>query len=162
MRRIFAFLLLTMSLLSAPLAVRVPNASSAGQPEDFSPAAPIPPVKLPYQVGIASWYGSFFQGKETTSGHPFNMWAMTAAHRTLPLGTRVRVTNLANNLAVILRINDRGPVPDSRIIDLSYGAARALHFSGQGLAPVRIDILARKGPLGVTASPNATQLASLP
>lgn len=164
MRRIFAFLLLTMSLLSAPLAVRTPNASSAAQPEDFSPAAPVPasPAKLPYQVGIASWYGSFFQGKETTSGHPFDMWAMTAAHRTLPLGTRVRVTNLANNLAVILRINDRGPVPDSRIIDLSYGAARALHFSGQGLTPVRIDVLPRKGPLGVTASPNAPQLASLP
>ncbi|MGH9467759.1 MAG: septal ring lytic transglycosylase RlpA family protein [Terriglobales bacterium] len=100
---------------------------------------------MPYQVGIASWYGQYFQGKTTTSGHPFNMWAMTAAHRTLPLGTRVRVTNLENHLAVVLKINDRGPVPASRIIDLSYGAARALHFTGQGLTPVSIDILPPKG-----------------
>ncbi|MGH9487236.1 MAG: septal ring lytic transglycosylase RlpA family protein [Terriglobales bacterium] len=103
---------------------------------------------------MASWYGQFFQGKTTTSGVPFNMWAMTAAHRTLPLGTRVRVTNLENHLAVILRINDRGPVPESRIIDLSYGAARVLDFTGQGLTPVRIDILPPHGRLGVTAAPN--------
>ncbi|MGH9417533.1 MAG: septal ring lytic transglycosylase RlpA family protein [Terriglobales bacterium] len=97
--------------------------------------------RLPYQVGIASWYGPYFQGKETTSGEPFDMYAMTAAHRELPLGTRVRVTNLENDRSVILRINDRGPVPMSRIIDVSYGAAQALHFIGEGLVSVRLDVL---------------------
>lgn len=147
MRRLLALVLLSISLLSAPFAVHPPAVEAAATP------APAQPAKPPYQVGIASWYGQFFQGKETTSGYPFNMYAMTAAHRTLPLGTRVRVTNLVNHLAVNLRINDRGPVPDTRIIDLSYAAARALHFTGEGLTPVRIDILAPKGPLGVTAAP---------
>ncbi|HEY7838622.1 MAG TPA: septal ring lytic transglycosylase RlpA family protein [Terriglobales bacterium] len=95
----------------------------------------------PYQVGMASWYGAWFQGKETTSGEPFNMDALTAAHRQLPLGTRVRVTNLLNQRSVVLRINDRGPVPTSRCLDVSLAAARALGFVGAGLAPVRIDVV---------------------
>ena len=98
----------------------------------------------PFETGIASWYGKEFQGSETTSGTRFNMYALTAAHRTLPLGTRVRVTNLLNEKSVILLINDRGPVPPGRIIDLSYAAARRLHFSGQGLAPVSIALLPPK------------------
>jgi rare lipoprotein A len=117
-----------------------------------------PPATLaptPYQVGIASWYGPFFQGKETTSGQPFDMYGLTAAHRDLPLGTRVRVTNLLNHLAVVLKINDRGPVPASRIIDLSYAAARALHFTGEGTTPVRIDVLPRTARLGLTMAPPA-------
>lgn len=99
--------------------------------------------RLPYQIGIASWYGPYFEGKETTSGEPFNMYAMTAAHRELPLGTTVRVTNLENKRSVILRINDRGPVPANRIIDVSYAAARALHFIGEGLVSVRLDVVKR-------------------
>ena len=104
-------------------------------------AAPVAlPESAPYQVGIASWYGSQFQGRETSSGVPFNMFGLTAAHRTLPLGTRVRVTNLLNDRSVLLTINDRGPVVPGRIIDLSYAAARVLRCRVAGLVPVRIDL----------------------
>lgn len=96
---------------------------------------------LPWQVGMASWYGAEFQGRETTDGEHFNMYALTAAHRTLPFGTRVRVTNLLNQRSVILRINDRGPVPADRVVDLSYAAARALGACEDGVFPVRIELL---------------------
>jgi len=92
-------------------------------------------------TGAASWYGEAHHGKKTASGEPFDMHALTAAHRTLPLGTRVRVTNLANGRAVEVRINDRGPSVADRIIDLSYGAARALDAVGAGVFRVRIAVL---------------------
>ena len=95
----------------------------------------------PYQVGTASWYGSYFEGKPTASGEPFNMYDLTAAHPTLPLGSWVRVTNLRNGRAVVVRVNDRGPVVDGRIIDLSYTAARVLKFNAQGLQQVRLDLV---------------------
>jgi rare lipoprotein A len=94
----------------------------------------------PYQVGTASWYGEYFQGKPTASGEPYDMLDFTAAHPTLPLGTFVKVTNLRNGKAVVVRINDRGPVVDGRIIDVSYNAARALGFKQRGLQKVRLDI----------------------
>lgn len=97
----------------------------------------------PYQVGTASWYGDYFEGRPTASGEPFNMYDMTAAHLTLPLGTLVRVTNLRNHRSVIVRINDRGPYVDGRIVDLSYNAARVLHFDQQGLQRVRLDVVPR-------------------
>jgi rare lipoprotein A len=78
---------------------------------------------LPYQVGTASWYGEYFEGRTTASGEPYNMHDLTAAHPTLPLGSWVRVTNLRNGRVVYVRINDRGPIVPGRIIDLSYGAA---------------------------------------
>jgi rare lipoprotein A len=93
-----------------------------------------------YQVGTASWYGEQFQGKQTASGELFDMRDFTAAHPKLPLGTYVKVTNLRNGKAVVVRINDRGPVVDGRIIDLSYNAARALGFKELGLQTVRLDI----------------------
>ncbi|MGB6384934.1 MAG: septal ring lytic transglycosylase RlpA family protein [Terriglobales bacterium] len=93
-----------------------------------------------YQVGTASWYGEQFQGKQTASGEPFDMRDFTAAHPSLPLGTFVKVTNLRNGKAVVVRINDRGPVVDGRIIDLSYNAARALGFKERGLQRVRLDL----------------------
>jgi rare lipoprotein A len=95
----------------------------------------------PYQVGTASWYGSYFHGKETASGEPFNMYDLTAAHPSLPLGTYVRVTNLRNGRAVVVRVNDRGPVIEGRIIDLSYEAARVLHLEHQGIQQVRLDLV---------------------
>jgi rare lipoprotein A len=95
---------------------------------------------LPYQVGTASWYGEYFQGKETASGEPYDMLDFTAAHPTLPLGTFVKVTNLRNGRMVVVRINDRGPVVDGRIIDVSYNAARALGFNERGLQKVRVDL----------------------
>jgi len=94
----------------------------------------------PYQVGTASWYGDYFQGKLTASGEPFDMHDFTAAHPSLPLGTFVKVTNLRNGKVVVVRINDRGPVVDGRIIDVSYNAARALGFKERGLQKVRLDI----------------------
>lgn len=98
----------------------------------------------PYQIGTASWYGSYFQGKATASGEPYNMYDLTAAHPTLPLGSWVRVTNLRNGRAVVVRINDRGPIVPGRIIDLSYNTARVLRFQSQGLQRVRLDVIRTK------------------
>ncbi|HEX4965284.1 MAG TPA: septal ring lytic transglycosylase RlpA family protein [Thermoanaerobaculia bacterium] len=91
----------------------------------------------PY-VGQASWYGSQFHGLETASGVPFDMNAMTAAHRTFPLGTRVLVRNLENDRKVVVEINDRGPYIAGRDIDLSYAAARALGMVAPGVVKVEI------------------------
>jgi rare lipoprotein A len=92
-----------------------------------------------HEIGKASWYGREFQGQATASGEPFNMNSMTCAHRSLPLGASVLVTNLRNHRSVLVRVNDRGPVPENRIIDLSYAAAKVLGF--RGLAPVRVDLV---------------------
>ncbi len=93
------------------------------------------------QEGLASWYGPGFQGKRTASGERFNMHQYTAAHRTLPFGTRVRVTHLRTGRSVVVRINDRGPWKRGRIIDLSYAAARAIGLIRDGVAPVRIEVV---------------------
>jgi rare lipoprotein A len=98
----------------------------------------------PYQVGTASWYGSYFQGRTTASGEPYDMNDLTAAHPSLPLGSWVRVTNLRNGRAVVVRINDRGPIVPGRIIDLSYNSARVLHFDSKGLQRVRLDVVENK------------------
>jgi len=95
----------------------------------------------PYQIGTASWYGEYFVGKPTASGEDFDMYDMTAAHPTLPLGSYVRVTNLRNGRAVVVKVNDRGPVVPGRIIDLSYGAAKVLQFEQRGLQRVRLDLV---------------------
>jgi rare lipoprotein A (peptidoglycan hydrolase) len=101
----------------------------------------------PYQIGTASWYGADFEGKPTASGEPYNMYDLTAAHPTLPLGTYVKVTNLRNLRAIVVRINDRGPVVDGRIIDVSYSAAKVLRFHTAGIQRVRLDIVpARSAP----------------
>lgn len=97
----------------------------------------------PYQVGTASWYGEYFDGKPTASGEDYDMYDMTAAHPTLPLGSYVRVTNLRNGRAVIVKVNDRGPIVQGRIIDLSYGAARVLQFEHRGVQKVRLDVVKR-------------------
>lgn len=95
----------------------------------------------PYQVGRASWYGKYFHGKKTASGETYNMFQFTAAHQELPLGSIVKVTNLRNGKWVVVRVNDRGPVPATRIIDLSYGAATMLSLRGHGVERVRLDLL---------------------
>ncbi len=90
------------------------------------------------QQGLASWYGRKFHGRKTSNGEIYNMYAMTAAHKTLPLGTSVRVHNLANGRQTVVRINDRGPFVQGRIIDLSYSAADKLGVVGPGTAPVKV------------------------
>lgn len=98
------------------------------------------------QRGLASWYGSDFHGKTTSNKEIYNMYAMTAAHKTLPFGTYVRVTNLNNGKSVVVRINDRGPFIKGRIIDLSFTAANKLGISETGIAPVRIKVLKKFSP----------------
>ena len=92
-------------------------------------------------VGMASWYGARHHGRSTASGQPFDMHQLSAAHRTLPLGTRVRVTNLENRRSVVVRVTDRGPFVPGRIVDLSYAAAKALDLVEQGIARVRLEVL---------------------
>jgi rare lipoprotein A len=99
-------------------------------------------TRLAFQ-GIASFYGREFAGRPTATGERFNPEAMTAAHRSLPFGTRVRVTNTRNGRSVVVRINDRGPFIRGRVIDLSTGAARAIGMINSGVAPVRIEVLGR-------------------
>jgi rare lipoprotein A len=97
--------------------------------------------------GGASWYGTKFHGRNTANGERYDMWAMTAAHKTLPIPSYVRVTNLNNGLSVVVRVNDRGPFHGGRIIDLSYAAASKLGFANQGTAPVEVvDVTPTKEP----------------
>jgi rare lipoprotein A len=117
----------------------------AGKP----PAAPAPLVArvsvgpIRFQIrGIASWYGPGFHGNRSASGEIYNQNALTAAHRSLPFGTKVQVTNLNNGRSVVVRINDRGPFIRGRVIDLSAAAARALGVMQTGVAPVQINVLA--------------------
>jgi len=118
----------------------------------------------PYQVGTASWYGQIFDGKPTASGEPYDMYDMTAAHLTLPMGSYVRVTNLRNGRAVVVRVNDRGPIVPGRIIDLSYGAAQALQFKQRGLQRVRLDLVNPRDqkPAYQTVAVNHPPIAKLP
>lgn len=91
------------------------------------------------QVGTASWYGKFHHGRRTASGARFDMYALTAAHRSLPFGSRIRVTNRANGRSVVLTVNDRGPFVSGRFLDVSYRAARELNFARAGLATVLVE-----------------------
>jgi len=93
------------------------------------------------ETGTASWYGEDFHGKPTASGQIYDMYGISAAHKTIPLGSQVRVTNLANGKQVIAPIMDRGPFVGDRVIDLSYGAAQRLEMIEVGLAKVRIEVL---------------------
>jgi len=95
------------------------------------------------QKGIASWYGKKFHGKKTACGERYNMYAMTAAHKTLPLQTWVKVHNLRNNREIVVRINDRGPFVKGRIIDLTYTGAKKLGMADQGTAPVIVTVLGK-------------------
>jgi rare lipoprotein A len=96
------------------------------------------------QRGIASWYGKDFHGRRTANGEIYNMYAMTAAHKTLPLGTYVKVTNLRNDKTVVVRINDRGPFIRGRVIDMSYASAKKLGLVGPGTAPVEVVALGKR------------------
>ena len=105
---------------------------------------PLPHSEGFRQRGMASWYGRDFHGKKTSNGEIYNMYAMTAAHKTLPLGTYVRVHNLENNRNVVVRINDRGPFVRGRVIDLSYSAAKDIGIVGPGTARVEVVAMGRR------------------
>jgi len=111
--------------------------------------------------GIASWYGPKFHGKLTSNGERYNMWAMTAAHKTLPMNTIVRVTNRRNGASAIVRINDRGPFVSTRIIDLSKAAASKIGMIGTGTAPVTLEVLGFAGK-GSRKIPTKKQLKKSP
>jgi rare lipoprotein A (peptidoglycan hydrolase) len=126
---------------------RDPVAQRTGAYEAVAPMTPRSAAHgpKPYKfLGTASYYGGEFRGRKTATGERFNPTAMTAAHKTLPLGSRVRVTNLRNGRSVEVTINDRGPYTRGRIIDLSKGAARKLDMLHSGTARVRLEVLTKK------------------
>jgi rare lipoprotein A len=147
MNRVLSILAATVFLVANVGAAPVPNHQ---QPRAKTSAIPVAQKSKtlkasktdpkPYQVGNASWYGKQFHGRTTASGEDFDMFELTAAHRKLPLGSFVKVTNLKNGKWVIVRINDRGPYVGNRIMDLSYSAARMLNFR-DGVERVRIDLI---------------------
>ncbi len=99
-----------------------------------------------YAKGVASWYGREFHGRRTASGDRFDQYGLSAAHRTLPFGTRLTVTNLANGSSVVVKVNDRGPFAKDRILDLSYGAAKAIGLVGPGTGIVQIELVDGAAP----------------
>ncbi len=126
-------------------------------------SAPAPPPAGLDQRGLASWYGHAHRGKRTASGEVYDPRDLTAAHRTLPLGTRLMVTNVDNGRAVEVRVNDRGPFVEGRIIDLSYGAASLLGAAGRGVIPVRIRVISLAGtalPVAQTSPTYSVQLGA--
>jgi rare lipoprotein A len=162
LRRAIPFLGIFLSLLIVACAsdkTTPPPPSKPGYPKPYRALGkwyqPLPHSVGFRQRGTASWYGRDFHGKRTSSGESYDMYAMTAAHKTLPLGTLVQVKNLANRRSVAVRINDRGPFVRGRIIDLSYAAADKIDMIGPGTAPVEIEAVAHPvaGRSGSTVVP---------
>jgi len=136
------YLLLALCLLFADCTNAPRYGKSVGTRKKSNPRNLKTAKRIPKLItGVSSFYGSDFHGKLTANGEVFDMYGLTAAHKTLPLNTIVRVTNLTNNKTLILRINDRGPYVKGRILDCSYGAAKKLDFILQGTAKVRIEII---------------------
>jgi len=141
----FVTMLLIIALAASCAERKVPTALEVAPAPEAPLAAPPSATALAGPVyretGVASWYGKDFQGRKTASGEIFDMYGMSAAHRTLPLGTVIRVTNLENYKSLKVKVNDRGPFVKNRFLELSYGAAKELGFLAQGTAPVKIEIL---------------------
>jgi rare lipoprotein A len=131
------------SFLGGEVATAKTLTQSPGRYQTVTSLYPQSKQLLATRRGTASWYGYRFHGRRTASGERFNASAYTAAHRSLPFGTKVRVTNLRNGRSVIVRINDRGPYARGRVIDLSKAAANAIGIISSGTAPVRIEIVGR-------------------
>jgi len=117
-----------------------PRETSSAKKAEPSRSSPSGKVLLTLE-GVISYYAHDFQGKETSNGETFNMNDLTAAHRTFPFGTKVRVTNLENNKSVIVRVNDRGPFVEGRIMDLSLGAAKEIGLIKTGTTRARLEVL---------------------
>ena len=135
----------------APELPPAPKSTSASPPPaqrtvvPFEPQRVVRPARF-VQTGVASWYGPGFHGKRTANGEIYDQYALTAAHKSLPLGTQVRVTNLENEQAIQVRINDRGPFVEGRIIDLSLAAAKGIGVYAPGTALVRVEVLSAPTP----------------
>jgi len=125
------------------LALGMVACSSPTTPRSSPPRAEPTPPRATAMHGRASWYGEPHHGRPTASGEIFDMHHLTAAHPSLPLGTRLLVTNVANGRSVVVRVNDRGPYRRGRILDLSYAAARALHAVEAGVINVRVAVVDR-------------------
>jgi peptidoglycan lytic transglycosylase len=127
-----------------------PAAPGEQIPAPSAPSTGVAPPAVPGELveeGVASWYGVPFNGHRTSDGEIYDMYQFTAAHRTLPFGSIVQVTNLSNGRQTEVRINDRGPFVNNRIIDLSYSAAEALGIVGPGTAPVRLQVVSGPNPV---------------
>ena len=138
-----------VSTTSTEVAIREVVEPDADQAQPLKPAAPVLPIATPSSEprvrsvsnGQASWYGPGFYGNRTANGEVLRPGTLTAAHRTLPFGTKVRVTNLWNGRSAVVRINDRGPFHGNRVIDLAHGAARELGVIASGVASVKLEVL---------------------
>jgi rare lipoprotein A len=123
-------------------------------PIQIAPAAPAPTFE---QTGKASWYGNWHHGKKTASGEKFDKNDLSAAHRTLPLGTEARVTNLENGKSVDVMVNDRGPYKQGRVIDLSEAAAKQLDIKDKGVAEVKIEVVEETPQNSTVSTANVTK-----
>lgn len=138
-----------VSTVSTEVAIREVIEPEAEQAQPLKPAAPALPIATPpsqprvrsVSSGQASWYGPGFYGNRTANGEVLRPGTLTAAHRSLPFGTMVRVTNLWNGRTAVVRINDRGPFHGNRVIDLAHGAARELGVVASGVASVKLEVL---------------------
>jgi rare lipoprotein A len=136
------------ALLPKPAASVPPSvpAFAGTAPDSLTPKRTIAAQRAALLRGIATWYGTVFNGRKTASGETFDMYAMTACHNTLPFGSLVKVVNLRNKRSVVVRITDRGYLSEGRIIDLSYGAAEKLAMTDAGVAPVALEVISRGRP----------------
>jgi rare lipoprotein A len=139
-----SYLLFLLTLLSAPA-----HATTSGTDKPATSTSTTTVLR-----GRASWYGSYFQGRRTTSGERYNRFKFTCAHKTLPFGTRLRVTNVKNGKSVVVRVTDRGPFRHQRIIDLSEAAARPLGVVDCGAATVVAEVVPANTPLGPATTPD--------
>ena len=128
-------------LAPEPVQAVAPKAPVVVQPPVVAPPTPAKTLVVSTSTGEASWYGPGFFGNRTANGEVFRPGTMTAAHRTLPFGTKVKVTNLRNGKETIVRINDRGPFSGHRVIDIAHGAAQHLGLVSSGIAQVRLEVL---------------------
>ena len=136
------------ALLATPAASVPPSVSAvqSATPASLTPKRTIAAQRAALLRGIATWYGTIFNGRKTASGETYDMNAMTACHPTLPFGSLVKVVNLRNKRSVVVRITDRGDLARGRVIDLSYAAANKLAMTNAGIAPVALEVLSRGRP----------------
>ena len=136
---------------ASPLAPSEPS-SSEPAPAMVKPDVTAKPETKPVATGKASWYGPGFHGKKTASGEIFDDAKLTAAHKTLPMGSKAKITNLRNGKSVKVEINDRGPYVADRVIDLSQAAAHAIGMIDRGVVPVRVDLIAEETSMDGSAT----------